>query len=229
MNTFPPKTTLGRCGEKGVAALRVHWNEATYPPNSQVVSADEDDDDVFFVLEGRARAATYTDAGREVRLSDLEPGEGFGFLAAIDGAPRSTNVIAVEHTRLARISARNFNTVLNGVPEVSRAFMLYFVERIRDLSSRMTEVTTLSAEKRLVRALLAQARPVTSERAGALVDSAIVQPLPTQQELASMIFSQRETVGREMSQLQRRGLVERQRRSLLIPSVTRLEAYLGRK
>lgn len=229
MTTFPPKSTLGRCGDKGIAALRVHWNEASYTPNSQVVGADEEGDDVFFVLEGRARAATYTDAGREVRLSDLEPGEGFGILAAIDGKPRSTNVIAIKESRFARISARNFNLVLDTSPEVARAFMLYFVERIRDLSSRMTEVTTQSAEKRLVRALLSRARPLGAERGGGPADSAIVQPLPTQQELASMIFSQRETVGREMSQLQRRGLVERQRRSLLIPSVTRLEAYLGRK
>ncbi|MEL6337465.1 MAG: Crp/Fnr family transcriptional regulator, partial [Pseudomonadota bacterium] len=190
---------------------------------------EEPDDDVYFVLEGRARAATYTDTGREVRLSDLEPGEGFGFLAAIDGGTRSTNVIAVERSRFARISAQSFNAVINGSPAVSRAFMLYFVELIRELSERMTEVTTQSAEKRLVRKLLSQSRPITLDKPGAPSDSAIVQPLPTQQELASMIFSQRETVGREMSQLQRRGLVERQRRSLIIPSVVRLEAYLNRK
>ncbi len=139
---FPEGSTLHACGPEGCAALAKYWTEATYPARALIVSEDETDDDVFFILSGRARAATYTDSGKEVLMSDMPPGESFGIFAAIDGQPRSTNVIAVEDARIARMSAANFNKVLYGHSDVTRAFVLYMVDRIRHLSTRMTAVTT---------------------------------------------------------------------------------------
>ena len=136
--TFPKGSTLYLCGADGYAALAKYWTEASYPARALIVSEDETDDDVFFILEGRARAATYTDTGKEVLMSELPAGESFGIFAAIDGQPRSTNVIAVDDVRIARMSAENFNKVLYSHADVTRAFVLYLVERIRHLSSRMT-------------------------------------------------------------------------------------------
>jgi CRP-like cAMP-binding protein len=219
--SFPTGSTLHLCGPEGCAALAERWTEANYATRSLIVSEDETDDDVFFVLSGRARAATYTDTGREVLLSELPPGESFGLFAAIDGQPRSTNVIAVEDSRIARMSAENFNQVLYGNCAVTRAIILYLVERIRSLSSRMTAVTTLNAEQRLVAEFLRLAGPGMRDD-----DTAVIFPLPTQQELATLLFSQRETIGRDMSKLKEAGLIERQGRSLVINSVSGLRARL---
>ncbi|MEM9781114.1 MAG: Crp/Fnr family transcriptional regulator [Pseudomonadota bacterium] len=226
---LPSDSTLARCGAGGLDVLRSWWTEARYPQHAQVVGADDRDDDVFFVLEGRARAATFTDGGREVRLSDITVGEGFGIFAAIDGRPRSTNVIAMEPSRFARISARNFNMVIDTQPSVARALMLYFCDRIRQLSLRVTEVTTQSAEQRLISMLLNEAERLLDEGQCCVDDdvAVVIDPIPTQQDIATIIFSQRETVGRELSRLARMGLVERRGRSLRIVSVARLRAYLG--
>ncbi|MEO1469909.1 MAG: Crp/Fnr family transcriptional regulator [Pseudomonadota bacterium] len=243
---FPRESTLDRCGLEGVAALSRHWNEAVYQANAQIVGADDSDDDVYFVLKGRARAATFTDAGREVRLSDIREGEGFGIFAAIDGRPRSTNVIAIEHSRFARISASNFNTVVDENPQVARALMMYLCERIRELSIRVTEVTTQGAEARLISLLIAEAETRGEQRAPSAKsalratgpgtpynldddDAIVIDPLPTQQEIANMIFSQRETVGREMSRLARLGLIRREGRRLVIPSLQRLREVRDRR
>jgi len=218
---FPEGSTLQACGPDGVAALTKYWTEAVYPARSLIVSEDETDDDVFFILSGRARAATYTDSGKEVLMSDLPPGESFGIFAAIDGQPRSTNVIAVEESRIARMSAASFNTVIDSHTGVMRAFLHYLVERIRHLSTRMTDVTTRNAEQRLIAELLRLAAAgVTGP------DTAVIEPLPTQQELATLIFSQRESVGRDMSQLKEAGLIERKGRTLKIKSLSRLKALL---
>ncbi|MEM6973937.1 MAG: Crp/Fnr family transcriptional regulator [Pseudomonadota bacterium] len=226
---FPERSTLARCGADGIAVLRAQWTEARYAAMAQVVDADDDDDDVYFVLEGRARAATFTDNGREVRLSDITTGEGFGIFAALDGRPRSTNVIAMEPSLFARISADHFNTVIDQQPKVARAFMLYLCDRIRELSLRVTEVTTLSAEHRLISLLLSEGERLLPVGTCCIDDdvSVTINPVPTQQDLANMIYSQRETVGRELSRLARLGLVERKGRSLRIVSVARLRAHLG--
>ena len=219
---FPKGSTLDLCGPAGCAALAAHWSDAAYAPRSVIVSEDDTDDDVFFVLSGRARAATYTGSGREVPMSDLLPGESFGILAAIDGRPRSTNVVAVEDSRIARMSALHFNEVLYSQPAVTRAFILYLVDRIRLLSTRITAVATLNTEQRLVAEFL---RLAEGEQTGA--DTALIPVVPTQQELAVLLFSQRESIGRDMSKLRQAGLIERRGRSLMIRSLSRLRARLG--
>ena len=218
---FPEGSTLHACGPDGCAALAKYWTEATYPARALIVSEDETDDDVFFILSGRARAATYTDTGKEVLMSELPPGESFGIFAAIDGQPRSTNVIAIEDARIARMSADNFNKVLYSHSGVTRAFIHYLVERIRHLSTRMTAVTTQDAEHRLIAELLRLAEDGMTGP-----DSARIEQLPTQQELATLLFSQREAIGRDMSKLKDAGLIERKGRTLLIKSVARLKARL---
>ena len=219
--SFPKGSTLDACGPAGCAALAKYWTEASYPARALIVSEDETDDDVFFILQGRARAATYTDTGKEVLMSELPPGESFGLFAAIDGQPRSTNVLAVDDARIARMSAEKFNKVLYSHPDVTRAFMLYLVERIRHLSSRMTDVTTRNAEQRLIAQLLRLAEDGMTGP-----DTAVIESLPTQQELATLLFSQREAIGRDMSKLKDAGLIVRSGRRLAITSLAGLRDRL---
>ena len=85
----------------------------------------------------------------------------------------------------------------------------------------MTAVTTQDAEHRLIAELLR-----LSEDGMTGDDTALIEPLPTQQEFATLLFSQREAIGRDMSKLKEAGLIERKGRSLLIKSVAGLKARL---
>lgn len=217
---YPVDSTLFACGSEGCAALSKHWTVSNFTPRSVIVSESDTDDDVFFVVDGLARAATFTDNGREVLYSDLPKGDAFGIFAAIDGQPRSTNVFAKEHSRIARISANQFREVLYTVRPVTEAFLIYLVDRIRYLSGRMTEATTLSTEQRLCAQLLRLTRKTGD-------DTGFVDRLPTQQELATVISSQRESVGREMSKLKDQGLIHRDGKSLKVLSLRGLETKLS--
>lgn len=220
VSEFPKGSTLHACGPKGCAELAKHWTESNFTPKSVIVSESDTDDDVFFVVDGLARAATFTDNGREVLYSDLPRGDSFGIFAAVDGQPRSTNVFAKEHSRIARMSANHFREVLYSNRDVNRAFIHYLVDRIRYLSSRMTEATTLSTEQRLCAQLLRMC-----EKTGK--DTGFIEKLATQQEIATLISSQRESVGREMSKLKDLGLIDRKGKSLTILSLRGLETKLS--
>lgn len=220
-NDLPEGSTLHACGPDGVAVFARFWSEANYPELAPVVTADDQGDDVYFVLSGRARAANYAASGREVQFSDLTAGEAFGIFAAIDGLPRSTNVTALTELRLARLSAERFNRVLDENPKVMRAFLGYLVARVRALSERMSQVTTLSARQRLAAELLAMSHAERSE-----TDTAAIAPVPTQAELAIRICSQRETVGRELSRLKQEGLVDREGRRLRLHSLRGLQTVI---
>ena len=217
---FPEGSTMGLCGPEGCEALARFWTVNSYPPRAVIVSESDMDDDVFFVLDGTARAATFTDNGREVMYSDLPKGESFGIFAAVDGQPRSTNVFAKEDSRIARMSGPNFLDVLNSNRDVNLAFMTYLIGLIRHLSNRVTEATTLSTEQRLCAQLLR-----LSEKSGP--NQAHIEQLPTQQELAVRISSQRESVGRELSKLKGQGLILRKGKSMTILNLQGLETKLS--
>ena len=216
---FPAGSTLDACGPEGRAALAQHWTINSYCERAPIVGESDTDDDIFFVLEGRARAATFTDNGREMFYSDLPAGESFGIIAAIDGKPRSTNVFAREPSKIARMSAASFRHVFYSNRAVNEAFVTYMVQLIRHLSNRVTEATTLSTEQRLCAQLLRLCEADDDNQA-------VIANVPTQQELAVLISSQRESVGREMSKLKDQGLILRSGKSLTILDFERMNRKL---
>ena len=67
------------------AALAERWAAYSYRRDELIIAHGDSGRDVFFVLEGRARAPCFPPTGREVAYRDIEPGDIFGEIAAIDG------------------------------------------------------------------------------------------------------------------------------------------------
>ena len=55
-------------------------------------------------------------AGREVLLRQIDAGEFFGELAAIDGQPRSSGIVATTDVTIARMPALVFRAAIHGMP-----------------------------------------------------------------------------------------------------------------
>jgi CRP/FNR family cyclic AMP-dependent transcriptional regulator len=76
----------------------------SYPAHEQIIDRHSDSRDIFFVVSGRVRVVNYSLSGREISFDDIETGGYFGELAAIDGQPRSANVVALNTTTVATLS-----------------------------------------------------------------------------------------------------------------------------
>jgi CRP-like cAMP-binding protein len=95
--------------------------------------------------------------------------------------------------------------------------MAVLVSQIRSLTNRANENSGLSAKHRLWAELLRLARPATLTP-----DQPVVSPPPTHAELAARVSSHREAVTREMSALERAGLIARRRGAIVLLDVERL-------
>lgn len=205
-----------------LAELGARWHVRHYNRNETIIAHEDSDRDVFFVLEGRARATLFSKAGRTIAYRDIEPGSIFGELAAIDGAVRSATVIALERAKVARIAQATFRQLINENPAFAWALLGHLSTQIRRLTNRIYEFSTLVVRKRLIRELLRLAG--APEGCGGV---GTITPAPTHYDLAAKISTHREAVSREMSALAKKGLVKRRGSSLVLPDLGTL-SQLGR-
>src|ERR687893_758942 len=139
-------------------------------PGELVLDFGDTTNDVFFVAEGAVRVMVRTPAGQEVILGDLGPGDVFGEMAAIDGAPRSANVTALHAARLCRLPAAAFLDVALRSPAVGLRVMRALTARLRLLDQRLFEQVVLPVRYRLAAELLRLSRPRAGQ--GAAGDAA---------------------------------------------------------
>src|ERR1700759_3392308 len=74
--------------------------------------------DVFFVTSGTVQVLIQSPSGRDVLLREINAGEYFGELSAIDGQPRSSGIVAVTDVTIARMSAAVFRKAVHAHPDV---------------------------------------------------------------------------------------------------------------
>jgi CRP-like cAMP-binding protein len=195
--------------------LAGRWAVRRYRRDELVIAHEDSGRDVFFVLEGRARATLFSEGGRAVAYRDIECGDIFGELSAIDGKARSASVVALEPLSAARLPEATFREIVERHPTFMWALLEHLSGQMRRMTERVYEFSTLVVRKRLIRELL--------RLAGDQGGKAFVTPAPTHFALAAMISTHPEAVSREMSSLAKRGLIEKRgaRLILLEPDILR--------
>jgi CRP-like cAMP-binding protein len=179
---------------------------------------DQDDStyDLYFLLSGSIMAVFWTEEGREIVFSRFPEGAYFGELAAFDGVPRSLAVFAKTDARVLSMKRDCFLQIFNEVPLVRERVTNSLVARIRTLTERSTEMSTMSVEQRVGSYLLRLAA-----EQGKLAQGAVIKNAPTHSEIAGTIGANREMVSRSISKLVKRGGIKssRQRIEIIDPEV----------
>lgn len=202
---------LGRCRLRNFSA------------GATVIDEESGGREVVFILDGRVRVIDRTPNGRVVTFGEIAAGGQVGELAALDGGPRTAVVEAATDCRVALLHPDHFIELLMLHPSVAIALLERLVRIIRDADRRISELSTIGAAGRLCRELLRRSRP------GGDADglTRIVDPLPTQEQLASLTGTTRETVARLLGQLQQAGLVRRLGQRLVVTDLARTTELAG--
>lgn len=176
---------------------------------------------VYLVVAGSVRVTTYSAAGRQVTFRDVAAGDWFGEIAAIDGGPRSADIQAITEGLLAVVPRMLFLQLMQQHVDVLEQVLRRLTGLVRSLSQRVIDLSTLGVPQRLQAELLRLAM-----EAGIEGNHARIAPAPRHADLASAISTYREQVSREMSALQRAGLVCKEPGALIVLDVQRLEALV---
>lgn len=206
--------------ERQAIAAKCTWK--SYAPGKQILEKSSTSRDVFFVVGGSVNVVNFGVSGREVAYATVESGQYFGELSAIDGKPRSANVIANKDCVLASLSPENFTDLLKDHPEVSIQVLQRLARIIRVNDERILDLSTLGAVQRVCQELLRMAEPdpVTP-------NSWLIYPMPTQSAIASRVSTTRETVARVLGQLSNEDLVLKKGKNLYLKDREGIEELIN--
>jgi len=195
MDSLPPKQA-----ERFRNALQSRKYEA----GETIVSHMDSENVAFVVLQGNVQVTVFSDKGKTLIFRNIGEGDIFGELSAIDKQPRSASVIALENCTVGTITPMRLHEMLRAEPDLSWVFLEHLTRQVRAMTTRVIEFDTLRANERLEVELARLAD--AGKRSGDLI---LIDPAPTNQELASRISSNREAVSRHMSQLAAKGILRK--------------------
>jgi CRP/FNR family transcriptional regulator len=181
---------------------------------SRVFKAGRQGDTVYIVESGRVKVAQHSAGGRDLILWFCLPGEAFGLAATPRIGPRLVDATACADSSIRCIPSDEFQAFLRYHPRASLELVNLLLCRVYVLCDALLNLTAESAQTRLARLLL-QLRYRYGRPAGGevLLDIAL-----TQQEIADMIGTSRQTVSGLLNEMKSAGALRISGRRIYVPA-----------
>lgn len=150
-------------------------------------------DALFIVASGAVKITLPSETGDEAILATLRPGDFFGELALLDGAPRSATAAALEPTETLVLPRERFRELIATEPVIRDALLASLARELRRLTLHVEELHFLDIAGRLAARLVRLA----DEQGRNLADGSVRLAAPlTQSDLAAMVGCTRQSVNK---------------------------------
>ncbi len=179
---------------------------------------------LFLIERGSVRDHMVTECGRDLTVAVLGPGEMLGELAFLDGGEHITTTTALAEARFWELSRDDFYWFMRRHPAAAETIMARFAARFRRTFRDELYTNALgTTETRLAYRLASLAR-LHGRRCAAGI---LIASRPTQSQLGELIGRHRVTVNQTLRRFEKKGLIERQGRSIVVLAPERLERLAG--
>lgn len=171
---------------------------------------------LYIVESGQVRIFKSSPEGREQVLMVSKPGDSFNDVPVFDGGPNPASASALEESTIYLIHKETVLSVLNDCPSAG-AILKLFAARLRHLTMMVEDLSFRSVVGRLARLLL---------------ELAVIEggPSPvkrlTQDEMAAMVGSVRDVIGRALKHIERTGAIKIEGQRILVVAPEKLREML---
>lgn len=174
-----------------------------YKDRERIVVQGDAGGSLFLVISGFVKVTTVSVEGKEMLLSFTGPGEFFGELSVLDGERRSASVTALGSVVLGVIDQDALFAQIQASPGLSSQIIRALCRRVRTLTTRVEELSSLPIPVRLAQCLVQ-----LGERHGRRIGDAVTIPLRlTQEELGTFIGATRESINKLLRSWDEQGMV----------------------
>jgi CRP/FNR family cyclic AMP-dependent transcriptional regulator len=199
-----------------------HGTRLTYKKGEFIIRPGETPSGIFYISTGLVKAYDITKYGEENLLIVRKEHEIFPLIWAITGQERHVIYEALAPTEIWRLDRTEYLAYIESHNEVLAPLLDMAVEMYRIHSERIINLEYRTVRERLVSFLLTM-----SNRFGVKTKDGLVIEVPLkQQDIASSINASRETTSRELTGLERKGLISNSQPTIIIKDIEALKSFL---
>jgi CRP/FNR family cyclic AMP-dependent transcriptional regulator len=165
----------------------------SFQKNTIIINEGDEANSFFIIIKGAVKIFLSNEEGKEIIINAQGPGDHFGELALLDGAPRSASVITTEKSSIGVISKEDFHRILAKNTDLALNLIRELTKRVRFLSDNVRTLALMDVYGRVAKLLLG----MVEEEDGRMV----INNRPTQQDIANHIGASREMVARILKDL----------------------------
>jgi CRP/FNR family transcriptional regulator, cyclic AMP receptor protein len=222
--TQRPKAILPQSGVAqgvdagAVAALIEQLPVVEFPRRHPIYAEGDPGDRLYIIVSGKVKLTRRSPDGRARLLTVIGPADMFGALSTLDAGPRTASAATITAVRAASVDRDAMQAWITNCPESAEQLLRLLARQLRRNDTDLTELISTDGPGRVARQLLALA-----QRFGTCEDGEQrVTPDLTQEEIAQMIGSSRETVNKTLASFANRGWIQIDGKSVLIREPNRL-------
>ncbi len=175
--------------------------------------------EVFFLVKGIVKIGRHSDDGREVIKNILHPMAMFGELPLMGEKTRQDYAISMnEEVHVYTLKVTEFQRLIATNHQLCIAIMNYVGNRLREVENRLEDLVFKDARARIIDFIKESA-----EKRGRRVGfEMLFKHCLTQQDIANITGTSRQTVTSVLNELKRSDLIYFNRRSILIRDMAKL-------
>ncbi len=181
-----------------------------------IVFEDDPAEAVYFVFTGVVKVYKTSSDGKEQILQIVRPGESFNDVPVFGGEENLATAEAMGPVVLNLIKKSDMDAILREYPQVAANVLKTVSQKFRHMVSLVEDLSFRQVTGRVAKMLLEYAGEGNGER-----------PRLTQQEMAAMIGTAREMVGRSLKILEEDGIIKFDRHRIIITNLEALRITAG--
>jgi CRP-like cAMP-binding protein len=209
-------------GDDEIEAVTATVTDRRYGKHQFIVREGDPGDTFFILVKGSVSVCRIAPDGRETILSILKEGDFFGEMSMFDSSLRSASIKTLTEVEVGAIRQADFVILLDRNPRIGRSLVIALSERLRAANALIAATTSQDIRARLASLLLN-----LGDQFGEQVDNGTRITLRlTNQEMANMIGTTRETVNRTLNRFWDDKLVDMRTAHVVIVEPARLRALI---
>ena len=196
--------------------------EQSIERGDMILLEDDPSEAIYFVVSGAVKVFKTSIEGKEQTLCLLRVGESFNDVPILDGGPNLASAIAMTPIVLYGMTRSDIEELLRENPMIAMNVIRVLSKKVRHFVSMVEDLSFRDVTSRVAKLLLEYA---TDHGGGS--EEGTQRPRLTQQEMAAMVGTAREVVGRSLKVLEEEGAIRMDRHRIVVTNRKALQQMSG--
>ncbi|MCB1800248.1 MAG: Crp/Fnr family transcriptional regulator [Gammaproteobacteria bacterium] len=170
-----------------------------YRKQTVIIERGDDANALYILRSGRSKAYVANDKGKEIVLSEQEPGAVLGELALLADMPRTASVMTLEDSEFLVLSRHSFAECLKEHPNIAFNLISSLARQVQTLTESVTDFALLDVYGRIAKILT---------DSSVEEDGLQITPKLTHQQIADRVGASREMVSKILKDLRIGGYLD---------------------